>query len=67
MDKFGIFNLLSSLINDNITPKEENLTEKTQEDNNEKVDASKPSLRENMLNTIKNHDQIVNRVYKKYK
>ena len=73
MDKFGIFNLLSTALG-SFNKKQEDTEPKT-EDINDKLDhttapiplsKSKP-LQEQMLNTISSHENFVKRVYNSQK
>lgn len=72
MDKFGIFNLLSSLLNGNNTNSDTAATDNLNNlqpfsDNNAEEKAAKaratfPPLQNSMLLTMKSHDEFVKRV-----
>ncbi len=72
MDKFGVFNLISSLLSQYKSSSNAPSPAKTQEENT-KTSVAKTSspdakpflpLQESMLSTIRNHDSFVKRVVK---
>lgn len=75
MDKFGIFNILSSLFNGTRTEKIENPASSaiinppplTNENAQAEMRATSIPLQNSMLATIKNHDEFVKRVNSKNK
>lgn len=69
MDKFGIFNILSSLLNANQTEKPQTPTDfspaKSAFSDSDKAAEKRavfPPLQNSMLATMKNHDEFVKRV-----
>lgn len=72
MDKFGIFNLFSSLLGQSTKPNGENNADYSYSappplnNNNENSSAEKraefPPLQNSMLSTMRNHDEFVKRV-----
>ena len=76
MDKFGIFNLLSSFLGQSVKSNDSTdngsyLAPPTFNDKNENASAEKratlPPLQNSMLNTMRSHDEFVKRVHARNK